>query len=480
VGYAEKVRLFEFLKKNAPWIVAAQFIFLMFVFCVQVYSAEDGDNGEAGGLQLIRVIPGDTLHAIAKLYLKDPDRWKELLKYNVIASGDPDVIHVGDKLLVPVKEIVKSMRAAFLIEKIEKVSFRARGEALFRGAALNQKIFYEDTIRTFENSYAKVLFPTKEVTKISPNSLVIIKPRERDQEINLIRGEVYFKKAKIQTPSAILNPQKEGLYKAVVADDKSTSIEVFEGQVDVENVQGKGKIVLKKGFSSKIKLGKLPMKPFEITLPEPGQIKALKKEITLPPDFQISVADIETVGVFNPENVNFVKEVKKRGKIRRKISFVEIALDEYFSQIILKLKPLDVQSKIKKLADGKYYYRMEYAGGASKKFSPVKGFELNRKAREMNVIILYPPANLKIDDEFIEVRGSASRDIAKLSIDTTAVDLGEDGSFRQIVYLPMGPHEMEIFFQDKLGNTKRVKRRVVRVEPTAGWLQKIFGGAQRK
>ena len=474
------MNLFKFLKKTAPWILAAPFYFMLFAFCVRFCSADNGDKVDDGGLQLIRVIPGDTLHAIAKLYLKDPDRWKELLKYNVIASGDPDVIHVGDKLLVPVKEIVKSMRAAFLIEKIEKVSFRARGEALFRGAALNQKIFYEDTIRTFDNSYAKVLFPTQEVTKISPNSLVIIKPREKDQEINLIRGEVYFKKAKIQTPSAILKPQKEGLYKAVVADDKSTSIEVFEGKVDVEDVDGKGKIVLEKGFSSRIQLGKLPMKPVEIVLPDAEQIMALKKDITLPPDFQISVADIETVGVFNPENVNFVKEVRKRGKIRRKIGFVEIALDEYFSQIILKLKPDEVQGKIQKLADGKYYYRMEYAGGASKKFSPVKGFELNRKAREMNIIILYPPANLKVEDEFIEVRGSASRDIAQLSIDTTVVDLGDDGSFRQIVYLPMGPHEMEIFFQDKLGNTKRVKRRVIRVKATASWLQKIFGGSQHK
>ncbi len=318
------------------------------------------------------------------------------------------------------------------------------------------------------------------MTKISPNSLVIIKPREVDQEINLIRGEVYFRKAKIQTPAAILNPQKDGLYKAVVGDDKSTSIEVFEGKVDVEDTEGRGKIVLSKGFSSKIELGKLPMKPFEITLPDAGQIKAIKKEITLPPNFQISVADIETVGVFNPENVNFVKEVKKRGKIRKKISFVEIALDEYFSQVIMKLKPDDVQAKIKKLADGKYYYRMEYAGGLSKKYSPVKGFELNRAAREMNVIILYPPANLKIDNEFIEVRGSASRDIAKLSIDTTMVDLGEDGSFSQIIYLPMGPHEMEIFFQDRLGNTKRIMRRVIRVERPAGFWQKIFGGSPRQ
>ncbi|MEA2082179.1 MAG: FecR domain-containing protein, partial [Elusimicrobiota bacterium] len=350
------------LKNKIPGVFA---VALVLSFSVVAF-AGDGAAAEDNGLQMIRVIPGDTLHAIAKLYLKDPDRWKELLKYNVIVSGDPDVIHVGDKLLVPKKEIKKSMRAAFLIEKIEKVSFRARGDALFRGAALNQKIFYEDTLRTFDNSYARVLFPTKEVTKISPNSLVVIKPRKTDQEIELIKGEVFFKKTKIQTPSAILNPQKSGLYKAVVDEDKGTRIDVFSGRVDVEDIDGKGKVSMGEGFSSKVKFGELPMEPVKIDLPDPGELKAMKSEITLPPDFQISVADIETVGVFNPEDVNFVNEVKKRGKIRRKINFVEIALDEYCSQIIMRLKPLDVQKKIKKLADGKYYYRMEYAGSSSK------------------------------------------------------------------------------------------------------------------
>ncbi|MBU2528860.1 FecR domain-containing protein [bacterium] len=465
------MKRFKSLKKAAGLLA-------VFAACGALLPAFADDDSDEGGLQMIRVIPGDTLHAIAKLYLKDPDRWPELLKYNVITSGDPDVIHAGDKLLVPVKEIKKSMRAAFLIEKIEQVSFRARGEALFRDAALNQKIFYEDTLRTFANAHAKVLFPTKEVTRVSPNSLVIIKPRELDQEVTLLRGEVFFKKTKVQTPSAVLTPQKEGLYRAVVADDKSTNIEVFEGKVDVASLDGKGKIELGKGFSSNIKFGDLPMAPAEITLPDAERLKALKDDITLPADFQISVADIATVGVFNPDADNFIQEVTKRDKIRNKISSVEIALDEYFSQIILKLKPLDVQKEISKLADGKYYYRVEYAGGDSARYSKVKGFELNRAAREMSVIILYPPANLKIDDEFIEVRGSASRDISKLSIDTALVDLGDDGSFSQIVYLPLGPHEMEIVFQDRLGNTRKMLRRVVRVKKQPGFWQKIFGGSQ--
>jgi len=466
------VTRFKFFKKAACLLA-------LFAAAVVLPGLAADDDSDDGGLQMIRVIPGDTLHAIAKLYLKDPDRWPELLKYNVIASGNPDVIHVGDKLLVPVKEIKKSMRAAFLIEKIEDVSFRARGEALFRDAALNQKIFYEDALRTFANSHAKVLFPTKEVTRVSPNSLVVIKPRELNQEVNLLRGEVFFRKAKIQTPSAVLTPQEEGLYRAVVGEDKSTDIEVFEGKVDVVSPDGKGKVELDKGFSSKIQMGKLPLMPEAIIMPDAGRLKALRDDITLPADFQISVADIETVGVFNPEADDFVQEVTKRDRIRKKINAVEIALDEYFSQIILKLKPLDVQKTISKLADGKYYYRVEYAGGDGAGYSKVKGFELNREAREMSVIILYPPASLKIDDEFIEVRGSASRDISKLVIDTVQVDLCDDGSFAQIVYLPMGPHEMEIVFRDRLGNTKKMTRRVVRVPGKPGFWQKILGGHQK-
>jgi len=443
------------------------------LLCCAIVFVNAQEKEEGNDLQMIRVVPGDTLHGIANLYLKDPARWPELLKYNVLNSGNPNLIRPGDKLLVPVKEIKKAMRAAHLIKKVKRVDFRVRGGTVFRDALVNQKIFYEDAIRTFSESYATILFPTKEVTKISPNTLAVIKPRELEQEVGLIRGEIYFSKTKILTDSAVIEPKSDGLFKAKVYKDKSAEIEVYDGKVDVIGA-GK-KIELKKGFSSKIELGKTPLKPRKFKMPSVDEIARMKNEITLPATFQFKAGKIQNLGVFKPEEVNLEKEIKASARKRKKIERVEIALDEYFSQIVLEGYPRAIQLKLKKLLDGKYYYRIKYAGKKGG-YSGVKGFEINRTRKEMDVIILYPPENVKVYDEFIEVRGSASGEIDRITIDATRAELKEDGSFAQIIYLPKGDHEIEILARDKFGNTKRYTRKVKRVTESKSFFKKMFGG----
>ena len=61
-------------------------------------------------LQEIDVKEGDTLWGIANFYLKDPKAWTEILKYNKLASTDPNVILPGMKLKVPVKLVKESLR----------------------------------------------------------------------------------------------------------------------------------------------------------------------------------------------------------------------------------------------------------------------------------------------------------------------------------------------------------------------------------
>ncbi|MCD6423481.1 MAG: FecR domain-containing protein [Elusimicrobia bacterium] len=425
---------------------------------------------------MIRIIPGDTLHGIARLYLKDPSRWPELLKYNVIKSGDPNLIHPGDKLLVPVKEIKKAMRAAYLIETINKVEYRPRGEVVFRPAQLNQKVFYEDTIRTFDYSYAKVLYPTKDVLKISPNSLVVIRPKEIDHEVNLIKGEIYARKARVLTKSATIEPKGESIFKAKVDKGKTTEVEVYGGSVDVV-AQGK-KIEVAKGFASKIELGKIPLPPREIKLPSPQELQKLKMDLTIPTTFNIPKIKIEDLGRLKPQEINIEKELETARKKRRKIIGVEIALDEYFAQIVLSGRIDEIKPAIGNLVDGRYYYRIKYLEPLTKKmsYSPVKSFLIDRKHEDVEVTIIYPPEGAVIYDEFVEVKGSVSGDVESITVDSVNVDIFKDGSFSRIIYLPMGPHDIEIVSRDKLGNTKRFTRRVVRKQKKRTFWEKIFGG----
>ncbi|MCD6413192.1 MAG: FecR domain-containing protein [Elusimicrobia bacterium] len=460
---------------NRKQAIALGFAFFA-ILCVPFSFAKNEEKKGRGELQMIRVIPGDTLHEIARLYLKDPSRWPELLKYNVLTSGDPNLIHPGDRLLVPVEEIKESMRAAHLIEKTNRVEYRARGENVFRDAVLNQKIFFEDAIRTFANSYAKILFPTKEITKISPNALAIIRPREFKQEVNLIKGEIYATKTKILTNSAVIEPKENSLFKAKVGDDKTTEVEVYDGKIDVTGA-GK-KIELSKGFGSKIELGKIPMSPSKVKLPDIKEMVKLKGDLTLPASFQMNAIDIKKMGTFQPGEIKLSEDAKKEKKRKRKeIGKVEISLDEYFSQIILSGKPADIEKKVKKLVDGRYFYRFKYRTGKGKsRYSEVRSFEINRQKNSLNVVVLYPPDGVAVYDEFVEVKGSVSKNIAKLYIDSTDTEIAEDGTFSQLIYLPMGPHEIEIIASDRIGNRRILTRKVVRKARKKGFFHRLFGG----
>jgi len=441
-----------------------------------LFAREEENKKEEEELQMIRIIPGDTLHGIARLYLKDPTRWPELLKYNVIKSGDPNLIRPGDKLLVPVKEIKKAMRAAYLIEAINKVEYRARGEVVFRPAQLNQKVFYEDALRTFDNSYAKILYPTKDVLKISPNSLVVIRPKEIDHEVNLIKGEIYARKARVLTKSATIEPKGESIFKARVDKGKDTEVEVYGGSVDIV-AQGK-KIEVTKGFASKIELGKIPLPPQEIKLPPLKELEKLKMDLTVPTTFNIPKVKIEDLGRLKPQEINIEREFETARKKRRKIIGVEIALDEYFAQIVLSGRINEIKPAIGNLVDGRYYYRIKYLNPLTKKtsYSPVKSFLIDRKHEEVGVTIIYPPEGAVVYDEFVEVKGSVSGDVESITVDSVSVDILKDGSFTRIIYLPLGPHDIEIIARDKMGNTKRFIRRVIRKQKKRSFWEKIFGG----
>jgi hypothetical protein len=72
-------------------------------------------------LQEITVHEGDTVWSIAKEYLKAPDRWPEILKYNNLPVSDPSATLPGMKLKVPVLLIKEHLRKATLVHLLNDV-----------------------------------------------------------------------------------------------------------------------------------------------------------------------------------------------------------------------------------------------------------------------------------------------------------------------------------------------------------------------
>ena len=121
--------------------------------------------------QLVVVKPGDTLWAIANKYLKDPARWDEILKHNRLPTKDPTIALPGMTLRVPVRLIKAQLRAAHLVYTINRVLARRKDTADWKTGKLSMELFQGDTIRTLDESKARVKLLDKELFSLEQNSM---------------------------------------------------------------------------------------------------------------------------------------------------------------------------------------------------------------------------------------------------------------------------------------------------------------------
>lgn len=216
-------------------------------------------------LQPVVVRPGDTLWAIAQKYLKDPRRWDEILKYNQLPSSDPAVALPGMTLKIPITLIKEELRSAHLVYKHNRVDFRRNETAEWKSASENMDLFRNDALRTMENSGARVRFQKTDLLELSANSMAVIKPANKDFDIELKRAGTFYSSsgARVMTPTTKVTPKtKDTEYAATVRDDLSTLVEVRKGNAAVE---AEGKLVdVPAGMASDVKFGQAPSLPIKI------------------------------------------------------------------------------------------------------------------------------------------------------------------------------------------------------------------------
>ncbi|RLD16384.1 MAG: hypothetical protein DRI22_01300, partial [Caldiserica bacterium] len=437
-------------------------IVLLFTIChlpFALFSQEREVEGEkyiegVGKLQVIRVIPGDTLHGIARIYLKDPSRWPELLEYNTIPTKDPDLILPGMKLLVPVREIKESMRAAKLIEKRNIVKYRRRGEAKWYDAVLNMELFYEDAVRTLSESKCRVRFATGEILRIGENSLIILRPEEIRQEIKLLKGEILASKARVLTESAIIEPEKKGktIFEARIKEDRATEVNVWKGEIDVK--AGGRTLRIKEGFATRIELDAPPLKPWKLPEISKEKLKEIEMELTLPPTTQLKIQKVESIGRFKPEEIDWqsIRKKVERRKNKKIVDYrVKISVNKTFTNIILDDNIQVVKKKLKNFPDGIYYVRIApiYNDGEIGKYSKIQSFTIDR--RPPKVVILKPKQGEKIEEEFISVKGKVFDKDIRVEVDGVEVIVDKDGNFQRIIFVPEGRHLIKIKIIDRNG-----------------------------
>lgn len=433
--------------------------------------------------QNVVVRQGDTLWGIANRYLKDPARWDEILKHNKLPSSDPTVALPGMVLRVPIKLIKENLRAAHLITMINRVLFRRKDTADWKAASKDMELFQGDSLRTLDDSKAKVRFLNADLLGLDPNSMAIIKPQGRDYDVELKTGGLFVGKSKVVTASARVTPKTQDTqYSAKVRPDLSTLVEVYTG---VAAVEGQGKVVdVKAGMQSEVKLGFAPGAPtripdlpsFEARAAEfagsavvgQARVKAAEgaqlalgagaDEINKAADAAALKNDVSDLSIGVPISGYRVQASRTRG-------FENLIYDKVY-------EPDErVDFTHAGLPPGVYWFRIILIDllGTEEKPSAPRLYSIGLGGRPTQgedlklAFVLYKPAKDEDTTAAVyKVSGLLKADGLTVSVNGRPARVDEQGNFFSEVKLAFGANEIAVVVTDPRGNSSTLTRRITR------------------
>jgi hypothetical protein len=445
--------------------------------------AEDGESVEVSetAMQGVVVKPGDTLWSIAHKYLKDPARWDEILKHNRLPTSDPTVALPGMTLRVPLKLIKTSLRAARLVYEVNRVLFRRTDSAEWKGAQLEMELFQGDTLRTLEESKARVKFLDKELLNLDPNSMAVIKPSESDADVELRAGSAFTGHARVVTANARVTPRTaDTRYAATVERDLTTRVEVLAGKAGVE-AQGK-EVEVPAGMQTRVAPGLPPEVPkaienlsdleargreFESAGADGAGAKPARRAEAAAADSASNDeadasklrGDVDSMSVGVPILGYHIQAARE--KDFKKILFDrQYDKDEHFAPSDAGLDP------------GSYWWRTaivdllgtEGPYGQARRYAvKVKSAPRSDKNLEKLLTVLSPVDGAEVNADSVHASGVLHDDRLRLEIGGKPARLDADGNFAMSLPLKPGMNEIEFIVTDGKGGIARVVRRVRRL-----------------
>lgn len=462
-------------------------------------------------LQEITVKEGDTLWGVANYYLKDPQRWPEILKYNSLPSSDTSVILPGMKLRVPMLLIKEHLRAAHLIEALNEVRYRRRAEAEWKKAWTDMELYNEDGLRTLEQARARVKFPSGETLQMDENSLVILKPEKKREEIDLLSGGVRASRTKILASDSVIEPRIEPKsaapdFRTKLKEDKTTLVEVYAGIVDV-TAAGKT-VTVSKGFGTEVKFMQPPSLPK--ALPPPPEMKlqpsASAPNVTAPGKVTSGTLQLEldvpsgagaapardgsggrktsaTAGNV-PKGGGSEKQAERKAAAESDAQAnkggakvltqaitkyrIQVSTGYGFSSLVLdETHPIsdgiNIDLKKSGLPDGVYYHRVAYMDelGFEGQFSAPASFTIDTTIPVITVTT--PQDEQEIDTEFVHVEGTTEPNCA-LKINDKNVPVDETGNFQTAILPKNGKNVIAFVAEDRAGNIGRAELTIEKVK----------------
>ncbi|MFC1522263.1 LysM peptidoglycan-binding domain-containing protein [Elusimicrobiota bacterium] len=445
-------------------------IFIALSLCLSI--APSAFSREDRFLQTIYVQSGDTLWSISERYLKNPQSWPEILKYNTLPSRDPTMALPGMQLKVPILLIKDKFRAAKLMRSQNNVSFRKKGTALWKSTRRNMELFKDDGLRTGAASSARVRFAQGSDLALGSNSFAIIKPgrlgKKLDGGISLLGGQARATGVKVITQNAKVYPRSINTnYRARIRDDLTTVVEVYKGKADVE-AKGK-KVMVNEGFATEVPINDIPSEPTKLPPVPLGDLMELDTGAQ-----DQDPAKFKASAIFKASQIQFsTVEAKRRGVVSYR---VQVSKTKDFSQVLFEKEyPIGRAFDFRNMGikDGKYYYRFSYTDllGFEGAVSSVRGINVDTHPPALTVIdpnadSVSMKAPMGAERTFL-VKGKTEPGTFTV-INLTQVALDGQGNFQDEIELNFGPNTVIVESQDKAGNVASKKIEISLVAAGSG------------
>ena len=355
--------------------------------------------------------PGDSIHSIAKTYLKSPGQWTRLLRYNNLNNANP--LPPGTIIKIPLYLLKSYPKPATLIETSGQVWYRKAHTSAYVPAIKGLKLNIGDELKTVDGQ-AWVTFADGSRLKIARQSIIIFnklthygKTGMVDVRFRLNKGGIRTKvtprkgpaaRYEVTTPSAVAAVRGTTFRIRVI--DAYTITEVTEGKVQVNNAHSK--LLLREGQGASIgttgNLAPVKLLPPPKISPLPDTVNQLPLNITWQ---AVSGANAYRVEVFrnDPDTLPL--------------------FSQRFSETILSLN---------ELVNGKYWVNVWAVdpSGIEGLFSSIH-FVVSQQAAP--AILLSPLTNTTIDNQIPEFKWKLTNQsmLSRLEIST-------DPNFESLYY----------------------------------------------
>lgn len=418
-------------------------------------------------MQEIKVNPGDTMWSIANKYLKDPQKWPEIVKYNQLPTADPTIALPGSKIKIPVLLIKEEFRIAQLVKFIPEVRFKRKGEEEWKQAQADMTLKYEDSLRTMKGAQARVRFPSKEVVQINENSYVVLKPEKILQEIQLLEGDVRASRAKVIMPGGtVVKPQGNGSdYQAKVREDKTEVVFVYKGQVDV-TAQGKT-VTVREGFGTQVPKSAPPMEPMPLTNfkdfdPKELTTNSTNTQLAGQKPIKFTPPSPSPTPPSKPNTSNKSKSLVSKDILTD--YKLQLARDNKFLAIILEKTEKTGQAfDIKKanIPDGTYFMRVAFvdALGVVGPYSETNTVTKDTEPPQLELASPQEGQKFSGDEASCDVMGTV-KGATMVAINGEVVFISPTGRYSKTVYFKEGSNKIAVVARDVHGNQTLLERKV--------------------